>query len=188
MKSPVWMTTPTGVSMASATQSTSEWVTRMGSMVKGPMVNFSFGVDLDQLGLVEQLVLFELALDVGQGELGGVDGDLELGEDPGQAADVVLVAVGEDDGADVCLVFNQVGDIGDDDIDAEQFRLREHEAGVDHDNVVFPAEREAVHAELAQPAEGDDFQFFCLHLSGLMLTPACVLGCAVVEASSGDCS
>jgi hypothetical protein len=34
LKSPVWMTTPTGVSMARATQSTSEWVTRMGSMVK----------------------------------------------------------------------------------------------------------------------------------------------------------
>jgi hypothetical protein len=38
------------------------------------------------------------------------------------------------------LVFNQVGDIGDYDIYAQEFRLGEHEAGVDHDNVVFPAE------------------------------------------------
>ena len=81
--------------------------------------------DLDELGFVEQLVLFELAFDIGQRELGGVDGNFELAEDPGQSADVVLVAVGEDDGADVLLVFNQVGDVGHDDVDAEQFRSPE---------------------------------------------------------------
>jgi hypothetical protein len=59
------------------------------------------GEDLDELGVVEEAVLFELAFDVGEGELGAVDGDVELGEDPGQAADVVFVAVGEDDGADL---------------------------------------------------------------------------------------
>src|SRR5271155_2994497 len=43
LKSPVWITTPTGVSMAKATQSTSECVTRIGSMLKGPIVNLSLG-------------------------------------------------------------------------------------------------------------------------------------------------
>ena len=51
---------------------------------------FFLGRDLDQLGLVEQLVFFELAFDIGQRELGGVDRNLELAENPGQAADVVL--------------------------------------------------------------------------------------------------
>ena len=162
---------PTGVSMASATQSTSEWVTRMGSMVKGPMVNFSLGAISISSVSSSSSMLFELAFDVGQRELGGVDRNLELAQDPGQAADVVLVAVGQDDGANVRLVLNQVGDVGNDDIHAEQFRLGEHQAGVDHDNVVFPAQREAVHAELAQSAQGNDFQFFCLHLSALMLPP-----------------
>ena len=78
--------------------------------------------DLDQLDLVEQLVLFELAFNVGQRELGGVHRDLELAQNPGQAADVVLVAVRQNDGADVLLVLNQVGDIGNDDIDAQQLR------------------------------------------------------------------
>ena len=59
------------------------------------------GQHLDEVGVVEQAVLVELAFDVGERELGAVDGDVELGEDPGQAADVVLVAVREDDGADV---------------------------------------------------------------------------------------
>ncbi len=58
--------------------------------------------------------------------------------------------------------------------------FREHEAGVDDDDVVFPAEREAVHSEFAEAAEGDDFQLICLHLSGSMLTPVCVLGCGGV--------
>ena len=129
-----------------------------------------FGRDLDELGFVEELMLFELAFDVGQGELGGVDGNLELAEDPGQSADVVLVAMGEDDGADVLPVLDEVGDVGHDDVDAQQLCFREHEAGIDDDDVVFPAEGEAVHAEFAEAAEGDDFQFICLHLSGSMLT------------------
>src|SRR5271163_1299989 len=43
LKSPVCTITPTGVSIARATQSTRLWVTRIGSMVNGPMVNFDFG-------------------------------------------------------------------------------------------------------------------------------------------------
>ena len=98
------------------------------------------GRDLDESDFIEQLVLFELAFDVGQGELGCIDGNLDLAQNPRQAADVVLVTVGENDGPDMSLVFNQVGDVGDHDIDAEELRLGEHQAGVDHDNVVFPAQ------------------------------------------------
>jgi hypothetical protein len=64
---------------------------------EGPDGEALAGKNLDQVGVIEQAVLFELAFDVGEGELGAVDGDVELGEDPGQAADVVFVAVGEDD-------------------------------------------------------------------------------------------
>ena len=64
------------------------------------------GEDFDELGVVEEAMLFELAFDVGERELGAVDGDVELGEDPGQAADVVLVAVGEDDAADRAARFS----------------------------------------------------------------------------------
>ncbi len=73
--------------------------------------------------------------------------------------------MGKDDGADMLLVLDEIGDIGNHDIHAEQFRLRKHEPGVDHDNVVVPAQREAVHAELAQSTQGNDLQFFSLHLS-----------------------
>ena len=62
--------------------------------------------DLDQLGFVEQLVLFELAFDVGQRELGAVDGHVQLAQNPGQAADVVLVPVRQDDRRGPCALFS----------------------------------------------------------------------------------
>jgi hypothetical protein len=52
----------------------------------------------------------------------------------------------------VLLVLDEVGDVGDDDVDAEELGLGEHEAGIDDDDVVFIAESEAVHAELAESA------------------------------------
>jgi hypothetical protein len=104
-------------------------------------------------GVVEEAVLVEFIFDVGEGEFGAVDGDVEFGEDPGEAADVVLMPVGEDDGADLGAVLDEVGDVGDDDVDAEEFIFRKHEAGVDDDDVVLPAEGEAVHAEFAETTE-----------------------------------
>ena len=72
---------------------------------------------------------------------------------------MVFVAVGEHDAAHVLAVLDEIGDVGDDDIDAEQFGFGEHEAGVDDDNVVAPANGHAVHAEFAEAAEGNDLQF-----------------------------
>jgi len=129
-------------------------------------------LNLDQLGLIQKLVLVELAFNVGESELGCIDGNFELGENPGQATDVVFVPVGQDDGPDAGLVFDQVGNVGDNNIDAEELGFREHQARVDHDNFVLPAKGQAVHAELAQTAKRNDFQLISLHLSVLMLPPA----------------
>ena len=121
------------------------------------------GQHLDQVGVFEEAMLFELAFDVGEGELGAVDGHVELGEDPGQAADVVFVAVGEEDCADLVAVLDEVADVGDDDVDAEELFFRKHQAGVDDDNVVAVLDHHAVHAELAQTAERYNSQFFVCH-------------------------
>ena len=43
-------------------------------------------------------------------------------------------------------------------IDAEQFRLREHHAGVDEDGGVAAGDNHHVHAELAQPAERHELE------------------------------
>src|SRR4051812_23469733 len=108
------------------------------------------GFDLDQFGVVEQSVFFQLVLDVRKRKLSGIDGDVEVGEDGRQRADVVFVAVRENDPANVVAILEQVADVRHDDVDAEQFGLGKHEAGVDDDNVVAPANGHAIHAELAE--------------------------------------
>jgi len=65
-------------------------------------------------------VLFKFSIDIGQGELGSVDGDLDFAQNPGQAADVVLVAVGENNCTYMCSVFNEVRDIRDDNVNAKE--------------------------------------------------------------------
>ena len=65
------------------------------------------------------------------------------------------MAVREHDGAHHALVLFQVGNVGNNDVDAQQFLLGKHHAGVDDDNVVARAERHHVHSELAQSAQGD---------------------------------
>ena len=121
------------------------------------------GAHFAQVGVVEQAVLVEFVFDVGKRELGAPDGDVEFGEDPGQRADVVFMAVGEDDAADALAVFGEIRDVGDDDVDAEEFGFGEHESGVDDDDVITPADGHAVHAELAQAAQGDNLQFSSWH-------------------------
>ena len=108
-------------------------------------------------------MLVEFVFDVGQRELGAPDGHVEFGENPGQRADVVFVAVGEDDSANALAVFDEIGNVGDDDVDAQQFGFGEHQAGVDDDDVVAPAHGHAVHAELAQAAQRHDMQFSSWH-------------------------
>jgi hypothetical protein len=63
---------------------------------------------------------------------------------------VVLVPMGEDDGANALSVVGEIRDVGDNDVHAEEFGFREHQAGVDYDYVVAPAHGHAVHAELAE--------------------------------------
>ena len=80
---------------------------------------------------------------------------------------MVFVAVGEDQRADLLLVLFQVGEVGHDDIDAQQFRVGEHHAGIDHDDVVAVADGGHVHAELAESAERDYLQLQISHSSSL---------------------
>ncbi len=58
-------------------------------------------------------MLFELALNVGQRKLGGVDRHLDFAQHPRQSANVVLMPVGKNDPPNMRPVFNQIGNVGD---------------------------------------------------------------------------
>ena len=81
-----------------------------------------------------------------------VDGNIDIGEEIRHGADMVLMAVGEDEGANLLLVFLEKGEVGHDEIDAQEFGVREHHPGVDHNDVVAEADGGHVHAEFAQTA------------------------------------
>ena len=125
-----------------------------------------------EVGVIQQSVLVEFVFHIGERELRSPDGDFEFGKHPGQGADMVLVAVREDDAANALAIFEQVRDVGHDDVDTQEFGFGEHEPGVDDDDVISPAEGHAVHTELAKAAERNDLQFSSGHAVRRMLARA----------------
>src|SRR5258707_13537339 len=68
---------------------------------------------------------------------------------------MIFVAVRQNDCANVLAILFQIRDVWNDQIDAQQLGLREHHAGIDHDEVVAVAKRHHVHAELTETTEGN---------------------------------
>ena len=119
--------------------------------------------DLAQVGVLEQSMLFQFVFHVGEREFSAPDWHIQFAQNPRQRPDVVFVSVGQDDAANFLPVLHQIGNIGYNNIDAEEFGFRKHEAGIDDNDVVPPAYGHAVHPELAQAAEGHNLQFSSWH-------------------------
>src|SRR5512147_161552 len=114
------------------------------------------GPDAPKIGLLVQIVLPQFLPDEPERESRSVDRDLELLQKEGEGSDMVLVSVGQDHAADAGLVFDEVGEVGDHDVDAEHLCVGEHEARVDHHDVVAAFEHGHVEPDLAHAAQGDD--------------------------------
>ena len=124
--------------------------------VERPDLDLVAGVEREQRVVVE-LVLLDLVAEQAAGQGARVDRHArELGQDVRQAADVVLVGVGDQERLDVGAALLEVGDVGDDEVDAEHLLVGEHEPAVDDDDVVAVLEDVHVLADLAHPAERDD--------------------------------
>ena len=86
--------------------------------------------------LVDQAMLLEFILDKPHRQLGGVDGGVDLLHQVRDAADVVLVSVGDKDAADAVAVLHHIGEVRDDDVDAQHGLIREGQAAVDDEHIV----------------------------------------------------
>jgi hypothetical protein len=53
----------------------------------------------------------------------------------------------------VLAILLEIGDVGDDEVDAEEFGFGEHHAGVDDEDVVTETKDHHVHSEFAETAE-----------------------------------
>src|ERR1700733_2191998 len=77
---------------------------------------------------------------------------------------MVFVPVRENQGADFVAVLLQISEVGRDNVDAEQFRIRKHHARVDNDNVVPIADGHRIHTEFAQAAKRDQLKLVFRHV------------------------
>ena len=116
--------------------------------------------DLARADLVQvvgaDVVLVELAVEDPERQAGAVHVALDLFEQVGDRADVVLVPVGQDQTAQLLRVALEVGEVRRDDVDAGHILLREGDAAVDDDDVVPVLERGDVHADAVDAAERND--------------------------------
>ena len=109
--------------------------------------------DLAQVGLAQDSVFLELRLDQAQRQARAEDRDVQLLQGEGKAADVVLVAVGQEDSEHLAVFLQEVRDIGQDQVDAQHVLLGKHQPGVDDQDLLLPLERPHVDPDLAQTAE-----------------------------------
>ena len=127
-----------------------------GHHVEGPDVDLAAGLERDQRVVVE-LVLLDLVAEEAARERRGVDRHArELGQHVRQRADVVLMGMGDDERLDVGAAFLEIGDVGDDEVDAEHLLVGEHQPAIDDDDLVAVFEDVHVLADLPHPAERDD--------------------------------
>ena len=114
-----------------------------------------------------QLVFLELDAEQSLGQRRGIDGHArKVRQHVWQAADVVLVRMRNQEGLEHVLTLAQVGHVGHDEVDAEHLFVGEHQAAIDHDDLVVRFENGHVLADFAHAAEGQDAQraAICTHL------------------------
>lgn len=122
-------------------------------------IDVAAALDLTELGCANA-ELGELALDKAERQLAREDGHLvvEILEQIRKRTGVVLVAVSDDDAAELFLVLQNVGVIREYQIDTGLRVIGEHEASVDEHHVVAALEDRHVLADAVKAAERDDLQ------------------------------
>ncbi len=107
-------------------------------------------------GLV-QACFQQLALDEAQRQGAAVDRDRrgvrDLRQHVGQAADVVLMAMSDDDGPQIPQPLADVADVGDDQVDPALLLLRELAAAVQQDQILSVLDGGHILADLSDPTE-----------------------------------
>ena len=110
-------------------------------------------------------VFLETSLENAERQTRAVDRHGDLLHHIRECPDVILMSVRQDDRLHHVLVFDQIGDVRNNEVDAEHVLLREHEPGVDDDDLVVHADGGHVLSDFAKSAERYD-----LHL--LRIFPA----------------
>ena len=114
------------------------------------------GADLMEDGAGRQTMLLQLVFDQADGQLGGVDRHIEFFEQVRQTADVILMAVGDEQTLDAVLIFQHIGKIRNDQINAEHISIGENKSAVHEDHIPLAFIQRNVFADLTEAAQRAD--------------------------------
>ena len=161
-----------GVRTATARASGIEWFTATNSHSNAPNCSRCPSRDLARRRL--DAVLLELGLDERERELGADERDVAAqAQQVRHGADVVLVAVREDDRLDVVEPVLDVLEVGQDQVDAGLVVLGEQDAAVDDEQAAGVLEDGHVAADLSEATQCDDAQGAVRRAAGGRVSSGC---------------
>ena len=130
--------------------------------------------DLHELGAARQTELLQLVFDEAAGQAGAIDGQVDLLQQIRDTANVVLVAMGNEQALDLILVLHHEGEVRDDHVHAVHVAVREDQTAVHDDHVAVALVDGHVLAHFAQAAQRIDVDGHS-GLFGLLRTAAAVI-------------
>src|SRR5437016_4788864 len=108
--------------------------------------------------IAQYAVLVEFVFRQTKCEPRSVNRHIEFFQNVGQRAEMIFVAVRQDDRRDLVAKLFEDFEIGNGNIDAIDALFGKAHARVDNDHLVAKTQQRAVHPKLADTAEGNDFQ------------------------------
>ena len=126
-------------------------------------------LDNVQRSLRQQTVLLELALDKPEREPCSVYGNIYLLEQIRQRADMILVSVSDDNAPELIPVLFEIGEVGDNEVNARHFLIGERKAAVYDKHIVAAFVNVKVLSYLVKTAERDELNGRGAHLARLLL-------------------
>ncbi len=100
----------------------------------------------------------EFAFRQSQGEMRSVNRDVEFFQNVGQRTQMIFMAVRENDRRDLVAILFEDFEVGNADIDAIDALFGKAHARIKDEHLVAKAQQSAVHPELADAAEGNNFE------------------------------
>ena len=136
----------------------------MNSMENAPSSNSRAGLDFVKFRLFQHPVFFQAPLHHRQREGRAINRHVDFAEQERHRADVIFMAVRQDHAQHFVAILFEIREIGRNDVDAEQFGIRKHHAGIHDDDFVPIADGHGVHTELAQTAQRDQLKLVIRHV------------------------
>ena len=130
-------------------------VTRRNSTSQSPTAHALARLDRHEAIAGIDAVLLELWPQQRERQRSAVDRSVDQRPDVRHAADVIFMAVRQQQRGRTRLALFEIRQIGDQQIDARQFGSREHHARIDDERRLVGRHGHRVHAEFAEPAERD---------------------------------